>query len=351
MFYIDYPPYLPNLHFIAGILTITVINYYINLKNIPANYKYGFTAFCMLLLLIIPIPFFAADRTFGSIPTGIADYRSETPFLLVGYIIVLFKYYSMQLSIIKDSKTAYGFMFSSVFLFLLPLYVYSYGPEGIKPKKGDDKRRYHFRKMINLFLQFLVFYIFVILLFILVPVPWQPFLACFKGYWSIPMIIGSGVVVMAFFGIGSTVLSLGAAFYNVFGGYDFKYYQDKAFLSASVGEFWQKWNLWGNEWFGKHLYRPLRRKWKFTHSQAVLAIFTLSAAFHAYVLALITPQMAWLTFFVFFINGVVVGLEKPVVDKFPVLSRMPRWLKVALTFIFLDITLGLFGFCFNKWYF
>lgn len=348
MFYIDYPPYLPNLHFIAGILTIAVINYYINLRNIPANYKYGFTAFCILLLLIFPIPFFAADRTFGAIPTGLPDYRSDTPFLLLSYIIILFKYYSMQTSIIKDSKTAHGFLFTSLFLFIMPLYVYSYGPEGIKPKV-DDKRPYHLRKMINFFLQFVVFYAFLILLFGFVPIPWDAFLACFKGYWSIPMIIGSGVVVMVFFGIGSSVLSFGASFYNVFGGYDFIYYQNKAFLSSSVSEFWQKWNLWGNEWFGKHLYRPLRRKWKFTHSQAVLSIFTFSALIHAYVIALITPQMAWLTFFVFFINGVVVGFEKPVITRFPFLSRMPRWLKVTLTLIFLDITLGLFGFCFNKW--
>ncbi|MGD9581150.1 MAG: hypothetical protein AB7V50_07240, partial [Vampirovibrionia bacterium] len=347
--YIDYPHSIPNLHFIAAILTIMAVNYYLNLRNFPVKYKYFFTAFCICLLMLVPVPFFAVDRTFGSIPTGLPDYRSYTPFLLLSYIIILFKYYSMQMSIIKDNKTAHGIMFSSLFLFVFPLYVYSYGLEGIKQKPDSDLKRYHLKKMIFFFLQFLGLYIFLIVFFGFVPVPWDAFLACFRGYWAIPMVIGSGVIVITFFCIGSAVLSFGASFYNVFGGYNFKYYQDKAFLSASVGEFWQKWNLWGNDWFGKHLYRPLRRKFNFTHSQAVLSIFTFSALVHAYIIALITPQMAWLTFFVFFINGVVVALEKQIVEKFPFFSRMPRWLKVLLTLIFLDITLGLFGFCFNKW--
>ena len=280
---------------------------------------------------------------------GVNDYRAEPPITLVGYLIILFKFYSAQIKTIKDAKNTPGILFILTFMLTLPYYAMSYGKEGIRPKENKGHRLYQFIRMLMYIGQLFLCYVIITCIFTFLPIPWNVIASCFKGYLAIPIIIGSGIVVITMFTVGSSVFSFASTFYNVLGGYNFIYYQDRAFFATSVGEFWKRWNFWGSEWFVTYMYKPLRRKWKFTHDQATLAIFTFSALVHAYVVAMVNIYFAWLTFFVFFINGVVVCLEKPAVKKFPFLSKMPVWLKFILTFLFLDITLGLFGLCFTKW--
>ncbi|MEW5821181.1 MAG: MBOAT family protein [Cyanobacteriota bacterium] len=349
MFHVDYPPYMPNLNFIAGILTVLAVNYYVNLRKIPDSYKWGFTIFCFILLLIFPIPFFKENRLFGSIPTGLSDYRSYPPFTLVSYIIILFKYYSIQFNAIKAPQNAPGLKFVMTFIFLLPNYVMNYGPEGIKAKEPEKAKKENRILMFKYLVQFVISYLFIVLFFVFVPIPWNAIASCFKGFSSIPIITGAGLIVIAMFIIGSSTFSFVSAFYNTLGGYDFKFYQNKAFIATSVGDFWKRWNLWGNEWFNIYMYKPLRRKYKFSHIQAMLSIFLFSGLIHAYVISMINPYFAWLTFFIFFINGLVLAIEKPVIEKFPFITKLPKPVKFLLTFIYLDITLGLFGLCFTKW--
>lgn len=347
MFFVDYPQLIPNLHFIFGIFLIATINYYVNLQKLPPKYKYIFTGICLLVLTLYPIPFFAKDRNFGAILLDITDRGVYFPFTLLYYIVIILKYYSIQTEIIKAKKAIPGIDFVLAFLFILPHYVYNYSPDAPKSNSSPESKHNHIKRFWLSIIQYFTTWLIIVLIFYYLPIPWNVIASCFRGYSAIPLVMGTGLVVIAMFIMGAAIMSTESAIYNIVGGYNFKYYQDKAFLSTSVGEFWRRWNIWGNEWFFTYMYSPLRRTFNFSHSQAALTIFLFSSFLHAYIIGLINWEFAWLTFFVFFINGLVVNLEKPVTERFAFISKCPRWIKLILTLLFLDITLGLFGLCFT----
>lgn len=349
MFHIEYPPYLPNLHFIAGILTILAVNYYVNTRNFAKSYKYGFTAFCLLLMFILPYPFFAENRLFGSLPGYINDYRAYVPFLLIYYLVILFKYYSLQMKVIKNYDKPPGLGFVMLFQFVLPHYALGYSEEGIRPKEGTYDRAYHVKMMSWFILKFFIVFFTIIFCIAFIPMPWNLIETSMKGWPAIPIIFGCGVGVVLVFLMAAALMSLISAFYNVFGGYNFKYYDNQAFFASSVSEFWSRWNLWGQEWFKVHLIKPLIKRWKFKASQITLIIFAFSAVIHAYVITLVNVYFAWLVLIAFMLNGIVVIYEKPFIEKFPFVSKMPRLLKQAITLLFITFTMGLVGLSYTKW--
>lgn len=349
MFHINYPPYFPNLHFIAGILTILAVNYYVNTRNFAKSYKYGFTAFCLFLMFILPYPFFESNRLFGSLPGFIDDYRAYIPFLLIYYLVILFKYYSLQMNVIKNFQKPPRLSFVMMFQFILPHYVLGYSEEGIRPKEGDFDRSYHLKQMAWFFIKIIGIYALIISIIAFSPIPWNLIATSMKGWQAIPIIFGCGVVVILIFLFASALMSMISAFYNVFGGYNFKYYDNKAFLATSVSDFWSRWNLWGQEWFKVHLIKPVIKRWKLKANQIILLIFAFSAVIHAYIITLVNVYFAWLVIIAFMLNGLVVMYEKPVLEKFPFFSRLPKFIKTALTLIFIAFTMGLVGLSYTKW--
>jgi hypothetical protein len=344
---IDYPPYMANLNFVASIVLITVACYYFNIQKLPKKAKYIFTAICILILMLIPVPYFMEDRNFGAIPIGYNDFRAYIPFTLVFLIIILLKFFSIQFEIIQQKREIPPLKFVLLFMFVLPHYVYNYPVEGPKDINRDKNRSKNLKRACLLIFQIFVSWFLLNCIFNFIRLPQDLFVTMFKGHWALPIIIGVGFTVVLVGIWTSALLSLASSFYNILGGYKFMYYQDKAFLATSIGEFWRRWNLWGNEWFFTYLYKPLRRKFKLSASMANIIIFTFSALIHAYVVLLFQPEYAWLIFFVFFINGVAVNLEAAAAKRFPLLSKTPVSIKFILTTIFVVISLGLIGLCFS----
>lgn len=343
----EYPHYLPNLHFVCAIMVVTIVNYYVVVNDFPDKVKYGVTFFCWFLMFLIPIPFFHADRNFGAVPLSPNDARAYVPFILMLLISALLKYYSIMLEIIKKKKEIPTYGFTLAYIFILPLYQYE--PKNYKNLRPDSDLGKHLLKGAALIGQYLLCWLVVLIAFNFLPwkVPHDILKWMFTGYWWIPILIGSAITTICMFMMISILASLIANFFNIFAKTNFKYYSDKPFLSTSIGEFWKNWNLWTNDWFYTYMYSPLRRKHKLKHYQATFLVFVFSGFLHAYCIALINIQFAAIAFLVFVVSGILVLLEKPVLQKVPVFSTFPKPVKFALTYCYLIVFMGLFGICFS----
>lgn len=332
--------------FVISVLILTTVNYYFNLSKLSKKSKYIFTGICLAVLFLIPVPFYMQNRYFGALPLGNDDFRAYVPMILIYCIVLVLKYYSIQMEIIKGKRKTPSLGFTFLFLSMLPYYMYNYDADMPRDKEHKNRSK-HIIKLIFLLLQFFGGWFIMAMIFYFIHLPHDMIAYCFRGHWGLPIIMSTGVATIIIFNMVASVMSLFPAYYNIVGGYDFKYYQDKAFLSTSLSEFWRRWNLWGNEWFFTYLYKPLRRKFKLQHSETNLIIFVISALIHTYFVGLYDWEYAWMIFLVFFLNGVVIMLEEPAIKTFPIIPKTPKWLKFLLTLLFLDLTLGLFGLCFS----
>jgi D-alanyl-lipoteichoic acid acyltransferase DltB (MBOAT superfamily) len=252
-----------------------------------------------------------------------------------------------MIEIIRRKQPIPPLPFVLLFLFYIPHYVYNFSVTGPKDKNREENRPKHFKKLWISIAEFFIIWILLYFIFTYVDIPWKLTVSVFRGWWGIPIVICTGIVVLMIFKLAAAVINIMPVLFNILGGYNFQYYENGAFKATSISEFWRRWNVWGNEWFFTYFYRPLRRKMHFTHSQAMLTVFTFSALIHAAVIAYVNPQWAWLTFLAFFLNGLVTVFEAPALKHFPFIAKWPTWVNYILTFIFLDITMGLFGLCFS----
>ncbi len=339
--------------FFTGICLIYCLAYSINInKNYSLSLKYFISTLGLIVLLIYPALFFFSDRTFGAIPLSPNDFRGFLPYTLIYLIVVVFKYISLQAETIKNPPKTTNYKAVLLFSFFIPHCVWD--PDKFVLKTNNSDKQYHFKRAGLSLLQYSLFWIvfvacinFVPRLLFNSPLPDDVFTASLEIKWLLPLVMGSGVTTIAIFIMIANILSLQTAFYNIFGNYNFKYFQDKPFLATSVGEYWRKWNLWAGDWFNKYLYKPLRRKYKLGHTASVSIVFIFSAFIHAWSIALINIKIAWVTFLVFIANGIAVILEKPILKVFPFISKLPSFIKFIFTLLFLMFTLGYFGLCFG----
>lgn len=341
----DYPSFFPDFRFISAVLFVYIVCFYINTRNIPEKYKYISTYIWQIILFLVPIPFFIENWRFGSLILAPINNYGYLPFLLLLLIVINLKFYSLQVETIKGKKEIPTYTFVLYYPFLVAYYYYD--PDKLKKRRTADSDMQNLIITISLILKYFIYWFLLILIFYYLPVPIHPFTACIRGYW-IPVIIGSGVVTLLMFALLSTILSFSAQFVNLFYRYDIELYSNKPFQSTSIAEFWRNWNLWTADWFFHYLYRPLRKKWRLKHYQAIFCIFTFSAILHTYCIMLINMPLAWLAFFSFFINGIAVIVEEAAVKKYPILSKIPTPIKYIFTMTFIGITMGLFGISFTK---
>ncbi len=350
---ITYYEILKYTLFFIGICLIYCTAYSINInKNNSLPFKYFISTLGLVLLLTYPALFFFEDRTFGSIPLSPNDFRGFLPYTLIYLIAIVFKYISLQLETIKTPPKTTNYKLVFLFSFFIPHYVWE--PDKFVLKSNNSNKQYHFKRIILSLLQYTLFWIifvacinFIPRLLFNSPLPDDVFATSLNLRWLLPLVMGSGVSTIAIFIMGANILCLQSAFYNIFGNYNFKYFQDKPFLATSVSEFWRRWNLWCGDWFNKYLYKPLRKKYKLGHTASVFMVFIFSALIHTWSIAFINIKIAWVAFLVFIANGIAVILEKPVLKVFPFISKLPSFIKFIFTLLFLTFTLGYFGLCFG----
>ncbi len=339
--------------FFIGICLTFSTAYSINIKKDHSlSFKYFTSILGLLILLIYPALFFFGDRLFGSIPLSPNDFRGFLPYTSIYLIVVVFKYVSLQIETIKNPPKTTNYKAVFLFAFFIPHCVWE--PEKFVLKNNNKDKKYHFKRVGLSLLQYSLFWFvfvacvnFVPRLLFNSPLPDDVFATSLDIKWLLPLVMGSGVTTIALFIMIANILSLQVAFYNIFGNLNFKYFQDKPFLATSVGDFWRRWNLWAGDWFNKYLYKPLRRKHKLSHTVSVFIVFIFSALIHTWSIALINIKIAWVAFWVFIANGIVVILEQPVLKAFPFISKLPSFVKFIFTLLFLAFTLGYFGLCFG----